>query len=176
MRSMNIKLLRAGLVLILTLPSLPQSSYAQPQKEVSFESFNFPDRYIRHRGMLGYVEKLQDKLARNDATFKIVPGLAGRCRSFESVNFPNHFLRHENFRLKLARRSNDRVFLEDATFCFVPGLASSAWYSFESANLPGHYIRHRNFELWLDHLEKSQLFRADATFRTAAPGGGVRID
>ncbi|HUQ99041.1 MAG TPA: AbfB domain-containing protein [Gemmatimonadaceae bacterium] len=158
------------------LPLLSRSSDAQAPKEISFESFNFPGRYIRHRQMLGYVEKLSDALARKDATFKIVPGLAGKCRSFESVNYPNHFLRHENFRLKLARRSNDRAFLEDATFCFVPGLASSTWYSFESVNLPRHYIRHSNFELWLGRFEESKTFREDATFRTASPGGGVRID
>jgi hypothetical protein len=152
------------------------SSYAQAPKEVSFESYNFPGRYIRHRDSLGYVEKVQDRLAKKDATFKIVPGLAGKCRSFESVNFPNHFLRHQNFRLKLAQRSNDQLFLEDATFCFVPGLADETWYSFESVNLPGHYIRTKNFELWLERNDGSKLFRESATFRTAAPGGGVRID
>lgn len=168
--------LRAIVFASIGLPSLAASSYAQPPKEVSFESFNFPGRYIRHRQMLGYVEKLSDALARKDATFRIVPGLSGKCRSFESVNYPDHFLRHENFRLKLARRSNDRAFLEDATFCFVPGLASSTWYSFESVNLPRHYIRHSNFQLWLGRFEDSKVFREDATFRTVAPGGGVRID
>lgn len=167
---MSLSSLLGGLILIST------GFVSQAPKEVSFESYNYPGRYIRHRNSLGYVEKIDDKLAAKDATFRIVPGLAGKCRSFESVNYPNHFLRHQNFRLKLAPRSNDQLFLNDATFCFVPGLASSLWYSFESVNLPGHYIRHKNFELWLDNSDGSQLFKEDATFRLAAPGGGVRID
>jgi hypothetical protein len=165
-----------ALLLIPAALPITNPSHAQAPKEVSFESYNFPGRYIRHRDSLGYVEKLQDRLAKKDATFRIVPGLAGKCRSFESVNYPNHFLRHQNFRLKLAQRSNDQLFLEDATFCFVPGLADATWYSFESVNLPGHYIRNKNFELWLERNDGSKLFREGATFRTAAPGGGVRID
>lgn len=157
-------------------PTVSPLGNAQAPKEVSLESYNFPGRYIRHKGSLGYVEKLTDNLARKDATFRIVPGLAGKCRSFESVNYPNHFLRHQNFRLKLAARSNDRLFLEDATFCFVSGLADPLWYSFESVNLPGHYIRHKNFELWIGRSDGTNLFKQDATFRTAPPGGGVRID
>jgi len=168
------------LLLIPAALPITDPSHAQGPKEVSlvsFESYNFPGRYIRHRDSLGYVEKLQDRLATKDATFRIVPGLAGKCRSFESVNYKDHFLRHENFRLKLARRSNDQLFLDDATFCFVPGLADQTWYSFESVNLPGHYyIRHKNSELWLERNDGSKLFRESATFRTAAPGGGVRID
>jgi hypothetical protein len=167
-----------GALLLFSAPwlSCPEPGYAQAPQPVSLESFNFPGRYIRHRNSLGYVEKLQDKLARKDATFRIVPGLAGKCRSFESVNYPNHYLRHENFRLKLARRSNDQRFLEDATFCFVTGLAYSTYYSFESVNHPGHFIRHKNFELWLERNNGGRSFKEDATFRTAAPGGGVRID
>ena len=165
-----------ALLLIPAAVLITDSSHAQAPTEVSFESYNFPGRYIRHRDSLGFVEKLQDRLAKKDGTFRIVPGLAGKCRSFESVNYPNHFLRHENFRLKLARRSNDQLFLEDATFCFVPGLADATWYSFESVNLPGHYVRHKNFELWLERNDGGKLFRESATFRTAAPGGGVRID
>ncbi len=161
-------------VLVL-LPST-HLNHAQAPKSVSLESFNFPGRYIRHRDSLGYVEKIPDKLAQQDATFKLVPGLAGKCRSFESINYPDHFLRHENFRLKLAQRSNDRLFLQDATFCFVPGLANQLWYSFESLNFAGHYIRHKGADLWLDRNDGSKLFKEDATFRTASPGGGLKID
>lgn len=141
------------------------------QEPSSFRSLNYPDRYIRHRLSLGYVDRIvaNDKLGRKDATFKLVPGLAGRCRSFESVNYPDHFLRHQNFRLNLAKRSDDQLFKEDATFCVVAGLANSQGRSFESVNFPKHYIRHSNFELWLGKSDGSRLFKQDATFIISLP-------
>jgi hypothetical protein len=144
-------------------------------QEISFQSYNFPDRFIRHRNSLGFVETIPDELGKNDATFKIVPGLAGRCVSFESHNYPNHFLRHQASRLKLAQRSDDQLFRQDATFCMVSGLADSAGTSFESVNYPGHYLRHKNFELWLDRYDGTEQFRKDATFRATQPGGRVNV-
>ena len=137
----------------------------------SFKSWNFQDRYIRHRSSLGHIDPIAagDPLARQDATFRLVPGVAGRLNSFESVNYPGHFLRHENFRLKLAPQSNDQLFKDDATFSVVPGLAGADGRSFESANFPGHYIRHSNFELWLARADGSQLFKDDATFIVSPP-------
>ncbi len=137
--------------------------------EFSFQSWNFPDRYIRHRGSLGYVEPVPDDLGKKDATFRIVSGLSGKCASFESHNYPGHFLRHQGSRLKLAPRTEDRLFLEDATFCMVQGLGSGL--SFESINYPAHYLRHRNFEVWLDPYDGSELFRKDATFQLRPPVG-----
>jgi hypothetical protein len=145
------------------------SSYAQEPS--SFRSWNYPDRYVRHRLSLAYIDPViaRDTLARKDATFRLVSGLAGRCRSFESVNYPGHFLRHQNYRLKLAKRSDDQLFKDDATFCAVSGLASSQGRSFESVNFPKHYIRHSNFELWLGKTDGSSLFRKDATFIISPP-------
>lgn len=148
---------------------LSQLSYAQEPS--SFRSLNYPDRYIRHRSSLGYIDPIvaSDRLGRKDATFRLVPGLAGRCRSFESVNYPGHFLRHQNFRLNLAKRTDDQLFKEDATFCVVSGLANSEGRSFESVNFPKHYIRHSNFELWLAKSDESRLFKQDATFIISLP-------
>lgn len=148
---------------------LPQLGHAQDAR--SFRSWNFRDRYIRHRSLLGYVDRIvaSDKLARQDATFRLVPGLAGKCNSFESVNLPGNFLRHENFRLKLAPKAGDQLFTMDATFCMKPGLASSDAQSFEAVNFPNHYIRHTNFELWLAKSDDSRLFREDATFFVELP-------
>jgi hypothetical protein len=155
--------------------SAPDMSSSFLGQEVSFQSSNYPDRFIRHRNSLGFVEVIPDELGKNDATFKIVPGLAGRCVSFESHNYSNHFLRHQNSRLKLAQRSDDQLFRQDASFCMVSGLADSAGTSFESVNYPGHFLRHRNSELWLDRYDGSELFRKDATFRVAQPGGRVNV-
>jgi Alpha-L-arabinofuranosidase B (ABFB) domain len=89
--------------------------------------------------------------------------------TFESANYPGHFLRHQNYRLKLAKRSNDQLFKENATFCVVSGLANSQGRSFESVNFPKHYIRHSNFELWLAKSDGSRLFKQDATFIISPP-------
>ncbi|MBD2487059.1 AbfB domain-containing protein [Aulosira sp. FACHB-615] len=139
---------------------------------VSFRSYNFSDRYIRHKNFVGYIEPIGDELGRKDATFKIVPGLANnKCSSFESVNFPGHFLRHENFQIKLSRRINQQLFREDATFCIKNRLFGDNPHSssFESLNFPAHYIRHKNFELWLESSDGSDLFRQDATFIITNP-------
>jgi len=163
-----LKVLVVGSAVSLSL-LLSQLSYAQESS--SFRSWNYSGRYIRHRLSLGYIDPIvaSDKLGRKDATFRLVPGLAGRCRSFESVNYPGHFLRHQNYRLKLAKQTDDQIFKQDATFCVVSGLANSEGRSFESVNFSKHYIRHSNFELWLGKSDGSQLFKKDATFIISRP-------
>ncbi|MBW2363794.1 MAG: AbfB domain-containing protein, partial [Deltaproteobacteria bacterium] len=126
--------------------------------------------FIRHRNYLGELTRISSNLDRQDASFRLVPGLANRnLVSFESVNFPGYYLRHQGFRIKLARGSNNDLFRKDATFKRVPGLANGSMVSFESYNYPGHYIRHRNFNLYLER-GNTNLFRQDATFRFSAFG------
>ncbi|RCJ40179.1 hypothetical protein A6770_10545 [Nostoc minutum NIES-26] len=130
----------------------------------SFSSYNFPERYIRHRNYLGYIEPPNDELGKKDATFHLRDGLAdSNCTSFESINFPGYFLRHQDFRLKLAINDGSQLFQEDATFCQKSGFARTG-VSFESYNFRSHYIRHKNFELWIAPSDGSDLFRNDATF------------
>ena len=158
-------------------------STSRAGKEVSLQSFNFPDRFIRHRNSLGFVEPIPDELGKNDATFRIVSGLASdRCVSFESHDYPNQFLRNQAFRLTLAQFSDDPSFRKDATFCMVPGFAGDATTSFESFNYPsslwrrdGRYIRHRNFELWLDRFDDTDQFKKDATFKITSPAAPPRV-
>jgi hypothetical protein len=121
---------------------------------------------MRHRDFLGYLDVIveRNKTGRKDATFRLVPGLAGKCTSFESINFPNHFLRHQDFRLKLAEQTNEQLFKEDATFCVKEGLYNEQARSFESVNFPNYFIRHSHFELWLAKFDGSTLFKKDATF------------
>jgi hypothetical protein len=143
--------------------------------EASFQTSNFNDRFIRHRNSLGYAEAVSGDLGRDDSTFRIDPGLAGRCISLESHNYPGQYLRHQAWRVKLAPREDNDLYKQDATFCMVPGLASSAGVSFESVNYPHHFIRHRNGELWVDDFDGSALFRADATFNVTNPGGAMNV-
>ena len=134
----------------------------------SFESVNFPKRYIRHRRSLGELTPVNNKLDSEDVAFFIRPGLSGAARSvsFESVNYPRHFLRHQGYRIKLHRDDGSDLFRKDATFVMRPGLRNLPdLVSFESVNYPGHFIRHQNFELWIVKNDGSDLFRLDATFR-----------
>lgn len=135
----------------------------------SFRSYNYSSHYIRHRNFLGELTTLSSTPDRQDATFKVVPGLSdGRHVSFESVNYPGYYLRHQDFRLKLHRATGDELFKKDATFKKAPGLADSKWASFESVNYPARYIRHRNFQLYLES-GTGDLFKKDATFEISDP-------
>jgi hypothetical protein len=138
---------------------------------VRLQSLNYPGLFIRHRNFLGELTRITTDLDRQDASFRLVPGLADRnLVSFESVNYPGYYLRHQGFRIKLMRGPGDDLFRKDATFRRVPGLASSSMVSFESLNYPGYYIRHRDFHLYLER-GNTDLFRKDATFRFSAFGG-----
>ncbi|AGF52889.1 arabinofuranosidase [Synechocystis sp. PCC 6803] len=161
-----------GLTVALAIPSMailggPRQIQAQ-SPYVRYESVNYPQRYIRHRNYLGYIEPVKTSLDELDSSFRVTTGLANpNCISLESRNFPNYFLRHRNYRIILSANENNDLFRQDATFCPRNGLNSQGGVSFESNNYPGHYIRHRNFELWLDKFSgftESTIFRNDATF------------
>ncbi|GAB4001026.1 hypothetical protein GCM10029992_35080 [Glycomyces albus] len=70
---------------------------------VSFESVNFPGRYIRH---YDYDLRLEaddgSGTFAQDATFHHVSGLAdGSWSSFRSHNFPGRHIRHYNYELRI---------------------------------------------------------------------------
>ncbi|MFE4368366.1 AbfB domain-containing protein [Streptomyces sp. NPDC056835] len=118
------------------------------------------DKYLRHYEQLAYtavVDGGSDGLLKNDATWKVVTGLANsNCYSFESRNYPGEYLRHRDFRVRRDADDGSALFKADATFCAVAGPGG---VRLSSANLPGSYIRHINSEVWL-----------------ATPGGGHAWD
>jgi hypothetical protein len=153
-------------MLVLRMASTP----GNPQ--LSFESYNYPDHFIRHQNFRGKLSKIgfTSDLDRKDSTFRIVNGLAKPGVSFESLNYPGHYLRHRNFEIWLDElEGNDtELFREDATFHRRPGLADESYVSFEAYNYKGYFIRHRNLELYVEK-EDADLFRADATFLVKPP-------
>lgn len=156
----------AGLVSVVNLSSLGTAkALAQAGTYRSLQSYNFPNLYIRHRNLIGEISTISSPLDKQDATFKIVTGLAdSNCISFQSQNNPGAYLRHQEFRIKLATLEKSQLFKADATFCQRPGLADSTLASFESYNSPGRYLRHRDFNLYIEK-DESESFRKDATFR-----------
>ncbi len=147
-------------------------SVAVPTGNRSLRSQNFPDRYVRHRNNLGYIEPVSAAADRRDATFTVGAGLAnGNCYSLQAVNVPGAYLRHSNHRLTLAGNDGSAGFRSDATFCGRTGLAGGGTISLESYNYPGFYVRHYNYELRIDRNDDTAVFRGDASFTVTAPLG-----
>jgi hypothetical protein len=138
----------------------------------SFRSANFPDRYVRHRNSLGYIEPVSassSTTTKQDATFTVVPGLADpNCYSFAAVNVTG-YLRHSNRRIRVDADNGTAQFRQDATFCARPGLSGSGTVSLEAYNFPGNYIRHYNYELRIDLFADTSVYRADASFTSVTP-------
>ncbi|OJH36027.1 AbfB domain-containing protein [Cystobacter ferrugineus] len=143
----------------------------------SFESYIAPEFYIRHydgRGEASFISSRSSNLDMQDATFRIVPGLADdRCISFEASNYEGYFLRHRGSDIFLDPDNNTLAFSEDATFCPRPGLAASNELSFESCNYPDSYLNVDDYDgytygLYLDN-EYGSAFEEDATFLLMDP-------
>lgn len=134
----------------------------------AFQSSNYPERRIRHKNFLGYLDPIgvsSSQLAKNDSSFFIHSGLSNAsCYSFAAKKFPSYYLRHQGYRVKLQLFTGDKQFKDDATFCKQPAL-NGIGMSFAPINLSGqYYIRHRGFELYLDPFQDNQLYRNDASF------------
>ena len=129
-----------------------------------FQSFNFRDRFIRHRNFEGLLSRPQDGGPAADFSFTLISRGAGRV-ALRSDNVAGHFLRHANFRIFLAKPANpaDRPFMLDSTFFLERGLADPTGVSFRSVNFPDRFLRHRNFALFLEPRDSPNL-AADATF------------
>ena len=177
----------ATVVGLLVLCLTAQAALAD--ETVSFQSVNYPERWIRHYNYEGRIDPINpsDAIGLKDATFILRPALSGTpgAVSFESVNYPGFFLRHEDFRLKLQATNTDhhpQSFREDASFLPRAGLAGGATVSYESVNFPNHFIRHSDYKLWVNKSRGEQTFPQDASFRKLSPlwagggGGGVSGD
>lgn len=84
---------------------------------VSFQSYNFPNSYLRHQsGEVWLVADDGSQLFKEDATFYQRSGLANGSKvSFESYNFPGRYIRHRQFLLYSETISTDND-KNDATF------------------------------------------------------------
>ncbi len=136
----------------------------------------YTNRYARHQNSLGFTEVVDansSTLLKEDATWRIVPGLADpACYSFESRNYPGHYLRHQAFRVRKDPNDNSALFRADATWCTQAGTGG---VRLSASNYPGQYLRHRNAELWLatpggpNAWDSPQSFTEDTTWSVDAP-------
>ncbi|GAA3792635.1 hypothetical protein GCM10022403_028280 [Streptomyces coacervatus] len=147
-------------------PTSQASSPSDPKPAATYRSVrsvNYPDRYWHISGDYVKLDPIASASARQDATFKVVKGLAdSSCYSFAAHD--GTYLRHRNFLLRSERNDGSGLFKQDATFCPRASAYSGA-VMLESVNYPGRFLRHQNFQLKLDPYQNSDLYRADSAFR-----------
>ncbi|MEU5117942.1 AbfB domain-containing protein [Streptomyces asoensis] len=157
-------------------PAAPVTLPAGQYRSLRVTTPGYTDRYLRHRDGAAFTDVVtsgSDALLRNDATWKIVPGLAnGTCYSLESRNYPGQYLRHRDYRVYKESGSTD-LFRADATFCPVRGANGAVRLS--AYDFPEQYLRHYNAELWLatpggTHTwDNPALFTEHTTWSVEAP-------
>ncbi|WP_084617956.1 Svx/AvrXca family virulence/avirulence protein [Jonesia quinghaiensis] len=131
---------------------------------VTVQSYNFPQRFIRHQHYVGRIDPLQNT---DDWNWKRVAGLStgdGTRVSFESANFPGYYLRQVGREVKVERNDGTAAFAQSATFREIPGLADASAVSFEAVSAPDRYLRHYGYVLYVDPV-LTAVSRADATWR-----------
>ena len=119
----------------------------------SFESADWPGRYLRHQSFALRMDLPDGSAAFNgDATFCPRAPLNGRATggavSLESKNYPGYFLRHANFVMGIAPNDGTALFSGDATFLPVnPNKAMNAGntVNLEPSTQPGYRVLHANF-------------------------------
>jgi hypothetical protein len=150
-----------------------QGACCMPQ----FQSFNFRDRFIRHRNFQGELSRRRDGGPEADFSFALLNRGKGRV-SLRSVNFQDRFLRHRDFRILLEGPAGprDELFKLDSTFFFERGLADPKGVSFRSVNFPDRYLRHRDFLLFLEPKDSPNLVPDATFFRTELIDHGTELN
>jgi hypothetical protein len=144
-------------------PPMPEEAKGRPAAIVPV---NFPGLYVRHTNFLGEISPVTTELDVQDATWRVVPGLADpHMVSFESFNGQRQYLRHQNFEIKLHAPDGSDLFRNDATFFMVPGLWDVSTVTIRSKNFPDRALRHKNFKLWIDAANSGGPYEADASWR-----------
>ncbi|HTG70372.1 MAG TPA: AbfB domain-containing protein [Candidatus Udaeobacter sp.] len=135
---------------------------------VRLQSYNNPDRYVRHSNYRGRIDANVSPV--QDAQFKMVAGLADSSGvSFESINFPGRYLRvRSSGEVWLDSNDSTTTFANDATFRRVAGLADAQKSSYQMWTDSTKYLRHSNYLLYAQGGSGS-TFNADATFTEVAP-------
>ncbi|MFG1605424.1 AbfB domain-containing protein [Actinoplanes sp. NPDC049265] len=140
----------------------------------SFESRNFPGRYLRHRANRVYSEASDGGTFNADATFCARPGLSGGGTSLESANLPGQYLRHRSEEVWVEAGTGGS-YNDDATWAANTGwwrsgadLAVGQRRSFRvtTAGFDTRYLRHRDGLARTDVIttSSSSTDRLDATF------------
>jgi hypothetical protein len=94
---------------------------------VSFESVNYPGRFLRHQNYRIYLRPRDGSVIFDkDATFCPVAGLNGQNTSLRSFNFPDRYLRHRASLLYIDRFDGSDAMRQETTFAVRPALAAGS--------------------------------------------------
>ncbi|MFZ4265814.1 AbfB domain-containing protein [Streptomyces arboris] len=136
-------------------------------------------RYLRHTSTdggqivndpLNATSKAAD---RQDATWVIVPALAGRagCYSLESVRSPGHYLKADRLNLKAGIALDDRsaAFRETATWCPIKGLAGSGTSLQWGVGSPTRSLRNMGKAVYTSQHYGTEVTNRESTWKIAPP-------
>ncbi|MFJ5052967.1 AbfB domain-containing protein [Streptomyces cyaneofuscatus] len=136
-------------------------------------------RYLRHTSADGG-QIVNDPLSaaskqadRQDATWVIVPALAGRagCYSLESVRSPGHYLKADRLKLKAGIALDDRsaAFRETATWCPIKGLAGSGTSLQWGVGSPTRSLRNMGKAVYTSQHYGTEVTNRESTWKIAPP-------
>ncbi|MGL1956885.1 MAG: AbfB domain-containing protein [Colwellia sp.] len=136
--------------------------------DVTLQSYNFPERYIRH---IGFQARIDSSVSPSeDSEFKMVTGLSNnRGVSFESVNYPGRYLHVQTSGTVGVEVDDNTTNFEDAaTFRRVAGLADEQKSSYQIWDDSTIYLRHSGYVLYAQS-GSGDIFNGDATFTEISP-------
>ncbi|AWN53307.1 AbfB domain-containing protein [Methylobacterium sp. 17Sr1-1] len=142
---------------------------------VSLQASNYTTSYLTNVGGTARLVVPANASDRQQATFRLVPGLAGQGVSFQASGNASQYLRHQNFQIFQQANDGGDVFKKGSTFLPRAGLAGTCGCntgtctSYESVDWPGYYLRHQNFAFYIAKFDGGPSFNQDASF-CPAPG------
>ncbi|MGY2051189.1 AbfB domain-containing protein [Methylobacterium sp. JK268] len=137
---------------------------------ISLQSSNYTGSYLTNVNGTARLMAPGSASDRQQASFRLVAGLAGQGVSFASSTASGQYLRHQNFQVWQQTNDNSDYFKKDATFKQIGSLTGNCGCntgtcsSYEAINWPGYYLRHRNFQFYITQSDGSDLFKQDASF------------
>lgn len=145
---------------------------------MSLQSSNYTTSYLTNVGGAAKLVTPANAGDRQQATFRMVAGLAGSGVSFQASTNASQYLRHQNFQIVQQANDGGDVFKRGATFTPRAALAGNCGCntgtcsSYESIDWPGYYVRHQNFNFTIAKADGGGVFNQDASFCTAPPADG----
>lgn len=145
---------------------------------VSLQSSNYTTSYLTNVNGTARLVTPANAGDKQQATFRMVAGLAGSGVSFQASTNASQYLRHQNFQLWQQPNDGGDLFKQDSTFTPRAPLAGNCGCntgtctSYESVNWPGYYLRHANFTFSVAKPDGGPTYNQDASFCVAPPADG----
>ncbi len=141
---------------------------------MNLQSSNYTTSYLTNLNGTARLVTPANASDKQQATFRMVAGLAGSGVSFQASTNAGQYLRHQNFQIFQQANDGGDVFKRGATFTPRAALAGNCGCntgtcsSYESIDWPGYYVRHQNFNFYIAKPDGGATYNQDASF-CAAP-------